>query len=151
MTKLKTFLKNLGMWLLRLLALGMATLLLAIMILPSFIRCHCGGQLTACKSNLKNIGTALELYSTDWHGHYPRNLNMLVPNYLRELPDCPSAGRMTYRADFGLQAPGNTEHFEDYYFIECAGDWHTSVGLPPNYPQYNGILGLIDRPDTEDQ
>lgn len=150
MTKLKTFLKRLGILLLRLLALGLVTVFLALLIVPQFIGCRCGGSLTACKSNLKNIGTALEMYSTDWHGHYPRNLNQLVPNYLRELPDCPSAGRMTYRADFGLQAPGNTGHFEDYYCIECAGDWHTSVALPPNYPRYNGIEGLVDPPDTQD-
>lgn len=102
------------------------------------------GPLTACHSNLKNIGTALEMYSTDWSGHYPRNLQQLVPNYIKELPECPSAGYMSYRADFGLQAPGNNGQFQDYYFMECAGDHHADDGLPPNYPQYTGIEGLLD-------
>ena len=45
--------------------------ILAAILVPNFIRARAQGQLTACKSNLKNIGTAMEMYSTDWSGKYP--------------------------------------------------------------------------------
>ena len=83
-------------------ALGVAVILAAI-IIPNFIRPHHGGQLTACKSNLKNIGTALEMYSTDYGGHYPSSTASLVPNYLKTFPHCPTAGRNTYSASYRRQ------------------------------------------------
>lgn len=126
-------------------AIVLSVILLVGLLAPNFIRHGCRGQLTACKSNLKNIGTALEMYSTDWSGHYPRNLNMLTPNYLKTLPECPKAGRVTYHAEFGLHAGYNEEMFQDYYFVECSGDYHKEVSLPADYPQYDGIQGLIER------
>lgn len=120
----------------------------SLLIVPNFIRCnHRQGAVTACKSNLKNIGTALEMYSTDYRGHYPRNLGLLTPNYLKTLPVCPSAGYVTYRAEFGIRAPGNEkERFEDYYLVECTGANHVGHALDVDYPKYNGIEGLIERP-----
>ena len=55
---------------------------------PKVIRARSRGGLTQCKSNLKNIGTALEMYSTDYEGKYPSGLSSLVPNYLKAIPDC---------------------------------------------------------------
>ena len=115
------------------------------LIVPNFIRCRCQSPLTACKSNLKNIGTAMEMYSTDWSGRYPRNLNILTPNYLKTIPECPHAGRQTYRPDFGPSAPFNTEGFQDYYYIECTGRNHEDRDVPADYPKYDGISGLIER------
>jgi hypothetical protein len=61
-------------------ALGLIMLAaIGIVLLPNFIRPGCGGQLTACKSNLKNLGTAMEMYSTDWSGHYPRPISRTSP------------------------------------------------------------------------
>jgi competence protein ComGC len=129
---------------LRTLAIVLVTFgLLACLIIPNFTRCRCGNSITACKSNLKNLGTGMEMYSMDWNGHYPRNLDMLVPNYLKTIPECPAAGRVTYRADFGPKAPGNTSGFADYYSIECTGHSHADINVPPDYPKYNGIEGIV--------
>ena len=46
-------------------------LALSLTILPPRVEGRSQGQLTACKSNLKNIATALEMYSTDNSGQYP--------------------------------------------------------------------------------
>ena len=120
--------------------------ILAAILVPNFIRARAQGQLTACKSNLKNIGTAMEMYSTDWSGKYPTaGMNLLTPNYLKTIPECPAAGTVTYTALFGSGSAYNTSGFQDYYFIQCAGNNHTSVSVPANYPQYDGIQGLIDR------
>lgn len=58
------------------------------------------GQYSSCLSNLKNVGTALEMYSTDAAGRYPARLAQLVPNYLVSIPTCPTAGRDTYSANY---------------------------------------------------
>ena len=104
-----------------------------------------GGSLTACKSNLKNIGTAMEMYSTDWSGKYPEDINMLTPNYLKTIPECPTANEITYTLQTGESAAYNDQGFKDYYFLQCEGENHTNVSVPANYPQYDGIQGLIER------
>jgi hypothetical protein len=131
--------------LLSLLALTTTTLVLGALLIPGFIRARARGSLTACKSNLKNIGTALEMYSTDWSGKYPGSLEALTPNYLKTIPECPSAGSMTYRVHFGVGAPMNSAGYEDYYYIECYGENHKQVSVTGNYPAYNGIQGLVER------
>ncbi len=134
------------MFLMLILACLAGTAVLAAILVPNFIRARSRGQLTACKSNLKNIGTAMEMYSTDWGGKYPTNGKVsLTPNYLKTVPDCPAAGTDTYTMEIGLKATYNTMSFEDYYFVYCSGHNHKSVSLPQNYPQYSGIVGLIER------
>ena len=121
--------------------------ILAAILVPNFIRARAQGQLTACKSNLKNIGTAMEMYSTDWSGKYPSDtggLSALSPNYLKTLPECPAAGTMTYGAQFS--GPLNTGGFQDYYYVSCDSGNHTAVSVSGNYPAYDGIQGLIERP-----
>ena len=87
----------------------------------------------------------MEMYSTDFEGAYPSGLDLLTPNYLKTFPECPAAGSVSYRASFGKAAAYNTHGFEDYYFIQCDGTNHGSVSVPANYPQYDGIQGLIER------
>ena len=90
------------------------------------------------------------MYSTDWSGKYPSSLDTLTPNYLKTIPECPAAGSATYvmvtgkGVGYNLGRDGR-EPFEDYYFIECGGEYHASVSLPKGYPQYDGIQGLIER------
>ena len=119
--------------------------LVGAILLPNFIRARAQGSGTACKSNLKNIGTALEMYSSDWSGKYPSSLTVLTPKYLKAFPECPPAGEFTYRARFGPNAPFNPDHYEDYYYVECYGENHTPISITGNYPAYNGIQGLIER------
>jgi len=101
---------------------------------------HHHGSTTACKSNLKNIGTALEMYSTDNQGRFPPTLSLLTPNYLKSVPTCPSIGIDTYSGAFVSSAHPDT------YTIICRGHNHRGVGLLPDFPQYSSPQGLIDRP-----
>ncbi len=109
-----------------------------VLISPNFIRSHHGGQTTACKSNLKNIGTALEMYSTDHAGLYPPSPALLLPNYLKTIPTCPSVGWVTYRFQMASQP--------DLYTVVCDGCNHSAAGIQGNYPQYTSATGLIERP-----
>lgn len=104
------------------------------------------GPLTACKSNLKNIGTAMEMYSTDWQGHYPNNLAALTPAYLIALPQCPVSRSQSYRLQTGPKAGYNTQGYEDYYVLQCQGENHKRIRLAPNFPQYDCLQGLIEGP-----
>ena len=117
--------------------------ILAAILVPNFIRARAQGQLTACKSNLKNIGTALEMYSTDWSGRYPTtgSIGLITPNYLKTVPTCPSAGSNTYTGVY-------TSHsVPDAYTIWCATTNHQGASITTaNYPQYTAVQGLIERP-----
>lgn len=131
--------------LLTVLALLAIVSVLAAILVPNFVRARARGTLTACKSNLKNIGTALEMYSTDWSGKYPTSLDVLTPKYLKLIPECPTTRTVTYRAHFGKAAPMNKGGYEDYYYVECLGENHSAVSVTGNYPAYNGIEGLVER------
>ena len=124
----------------------LATLVFTLLFfLPSPDRTEDMGYATGCKSNLVSIAIALEMYSTDHDGQYPRNLNQLTPTYIRRLCTCPATGRVTYRAEFGPTASLNTKHYADYYLVECTGLNHERVGLSANYPKYGGVSGLIEK------
>lgn len=121
-------------------SLGLVAVALTIWIIPKFIRHPNRGSLTACKSNLKNIGTALEMYSTDYGGRYPDRMQRLTPNYLRVIPTCPLAGSDTYSDSYSR----STE--PDGYRYCCAGANHLGVDISADYPAYDAITGLQERP-----
>ncbi len=106
---------------------------------PNFLRARAQGQYTQCQSNLKNLGTALEMYSTDNSGHYPDSLGKLTPDYLRVIPTCASAGKDTYSETY------HSTLNPDSYNFYCSGHNHGGVGVSPNYPQYNSTSGLVAR------
>ena len=94
--------------------------------------------LSSCKSNLKNYGTAAEMWSTDYSGNYPERIGQLAPDYLRYLPKCPSkSSEYTYRR---VKIQG-----QDVYEFTCTGD-HSDIGVPKGYPQYNGMEGIVEKP-----
>ncbi len=104
-------------------------------------------QLTMCYQNLKEVGTAMEMWSTDHAGRYPTTLEALVPDHLEAVPSCPVAGKPTYQLETGVKARGNTEGYQDFYSLRCAGHHHPE--LQADYPRYNGVDGLITGPVAE--
>ena len=103
--------------------------------LDNFDRARAQGQLTACKSNQKNIGTALEMWSTDYNGKYPETLSQVTPDYLKTIPKCPAANKDTYS--------GTYLHSGEYFQVRCSGKHHDAAGLPANFPAYNNVEGII--------
>lgn len=90
----------------------------------------------ACKSNLKNIGTALEMYSSDNSGLYPSSLSSLTPMYLKVLPTCSSSGMMNYAYTRGTDS--------QTYTTWCNGSYHTP-NTHENFPEYDSIVGLREK------
>lgn len=132
-----------------LIIISLALILWAILV-PNFMRARARGQLTACKSNLKNIATALEMYASDNQGAYPSQLQRLTGgNYLKVIPTCPAAGKVTYEASYhkGVVPPWQGE----FYSFYCQGNNHgrSYTGFSndsTNYPQYDARVGLLDHP-----
>ena len=87
----------------------------------------------------------MEMYSTDWSGHYPDRLPKLVPNYLDALPTCPAGAAMTYEMEYGPEAPHNEAGFHDYYYLYCGGKYHSQAGVPENIPAYDGCNTVHER------
>jgi len=111
--------------------------------MPRLQAAHAASDVTECKKNEKNIGTALEMYSTDNSGRYPTSLDRLTPNYLRVIPTCPAGGKDTYTV--GLVSTSNP----DAYTVVCAGVRHPLL-LGQNYPQYTSVQGLIAMGDPSE-
>lgn len=116
---------------------------LALLLLPVFVlangRVRYDGSLISCKSNLKNIGTALEMYAADNQGRYPRELGDLTPNYLKIIPNCPKPQTNTYSKSYQRHAG------PDAFTVFCSGHHHGNRGLSADYPQFSSNRGLIDR------
>jgi hypothetical protein len=119
------------------------------LVVPIVSRQMAGNHLTHCKSNLKNIATALEMYASDYGGRYPRSLQALPPNYLKALPTCPITGSDytdTYRVSTN----------PDGFSFGCRGRHHGKPDLdhwqPPfdhtqGDPWYETSSGFPDHPD----
>ena len=99
------------------------------------------GQLTACRSNCKNIATALEMYASDNKGLYPTSLDRLIRgNYLKLIPTCPSADKMTYKNYQVSTSP-------DCFSFACCGSHHRKAYASDevvNFPRYHAEKGVIE-------
>ncbi len=85
---------------------------------------------TECEKNLKNLATALEMYSVDWHGKYPKSLTPLTPDYLHKIPNCPLTGNDSYSASYQVtNSPGS-------WSLNCSG---SHEGGRPAYDSLNGL------------
>ena len=129
---------------LRLLIAGPAVLFFLVVLTPrGYHRSRPQGQLAACKSNLKNIGTALEMYRTDHSETYPKALSQLSPNYLRVFPECPSAGKDTYSASYLQHASTDVE--PAFFRVCCQGQHHLEANVKnSDRPVYDSKQGLIE-------
>ncbi|MBI2267671.1 MAG: hypothetical protein HYU64_21315 [Armatimonadetes bacterium] len=82
-------------------------------------------QFAACYSNVKNLSTVLEMYSTDNDGHYPPTGRLeisVTPIYLKTMPKCPTAGSSTYHLEYR-----STMHPRDSYSFGCSGTNHENM------------------------
>ncbi len=82
------------------------------LLLPLWQHAAAERQERGCLSNLKDVGTAMEMYSTDYAGRYPMvpgsrqftdqlvPLAQLKPGYLKAVPTCPTGApyRLTVSA-----------------------------------------------------
>ena len=97
-----------------------------------------GGFDTACRSNLKNLATGLEMYASDNQGEYPASLASLTPNYLRTIPNCPAARYDTYSGSYTRTSKPAA------FVVYCSGHHHKATRRSPNSPYYDSEQGIGD-------
>lgn len=109
-------------------------------------------NLTICRSNLKNLATALEMYSSDNGGRYPLHLERLIGGHLKALPDCPVAGFSTYAYEVSSHPDGFTVGCRGRYHgepsqAETREAWWERFGSSPGaFPCYRADAGFPDCP-----
>jgi type II secretory pathway pseudopilin PulG len=121
--------------------LVMAGIVAAIMV-PNFMKARAASQYTACKSNCRNIGTALEMYASDFKGQFPPSLDYVTPNYLRSIPTCPSAKKDTYSESYTSTIRDLKTGTLDSYSFFCQGEYHKIVSNTRDCPRYDSEYGL---------
>ena len=137
----RAFLTNVGV--------AAATALIAGSFLTSnFLKAQAQRQLADCESNIKNIATALEMYSTDNTGTYPESLDDLtkivvddrgvsVGPYMKTIPLCPASKSPSSYGYKSAVVP-------DYFTLWCKGDHtHEAAGELDGYPQYAPGRGMV--------
>lgn len=73
------------------------------------------------------------MWAEEHDGRYPERLALLVPDYLRRLPHCPTAGYDTYSSTYQTSLAGH------FYGVCCGGEHHRNVKLKANHPAYNSV------------
>ena len=125
-----------GLVLLELLTVLFIISSLVLLLIPNFRWSMYKTQLAGCQSNLRMTSTALQLYANDNDDYYPEDLEKLKPNYVKELPTCPSAGVITYSAGYDLTAD------KKGYTLHCKGKNHENMKLQEDQPYWSLIEGL---------
>lgn len=130
---------GLGFTLIELMIVIATIAVLAAIMIPNYVRARGLGHLSACCSNLRSIGTALEIYALDNRGRYPKDslevLTKARSPYINSIPVCPAVEGATYH----YQSATNP----DNYTIYCSGANHTNAALGPNLPAFDSVSGLM--------
>lgn len=118
--------------------------ILAAVLVPNFMRAREASRLTACKSNLKNIATAAETYSTDYNGVYPGSstkaeiksgtgsLGRLAKDYLQKDLKCPAAAAYYTFAKSGDGVK---------YWVYCPANSNSGASGVSNKHRKNNVAG----------
>ncbi|MEQ8169821.1 MAG: DUF3352 domain-containing protein, partial [Candidatus Eremiobacterota bacterium] len=87
-------------------------------------------KLNKCKEDIYSTGNALDIYY-EVNKSYPKELKELVPDYMENLPQCPSEGIYEYK----------TEQENQAFLLECCENAHVEAGLAGKNPSYRGEKG----------
>lgn len=106
-----------------------AGMLMVSVLSPNMLRGRSSGSLIGCQSNLRVLSRALDHYAQGHHGHYPPMLGSLNADYLRTVPECPSAGIDTYTRGYEVSAD------EMHYTLSCHGLNHADARQAADEPE----------------
>jgi len=98
-------------------------------------------DLVRCRTNMKNLGMAIEMYSIDNNGEYPQSLTNLTPKYLKNIPSCPAAGTgQIYVSSYQVSRKPRG------FTIYCAGSHHKKSGIFKDFPRFTSRNRLQSGP-----
>lgn len=135
---------------------GMAVLYLAFpfiagMMISSVLPHRSSGKRTEnrrrvwCRSNMRQIVLALQIYADDNRGHYPDQLEMLVPEYLSEKSPfrCPSAKENHGFSDYNYYGKGRKSTDPVFLILEDKTENHR--GNYKNQAQSDGYCSFAKK------
>lgn len=133
-----------GFTLIELLVVIAIIAILAAILFPVFARARAAALASGCQSNLKQIGTAVNMYTQDYEETYPTNRSSLTatgPNARVFLPPYSSAQMISYVAGLEkyIQKSGNSA---DAASVWKCGAVSNSLFAPPNTPGNPAIPGF---------
>jgi len=118
--------------------------ILATIIMPKFTQARDRSKLQACKTNLRHVGVALEMYANENQRLYPATGSvsssciLVTAGYLKRDARCP----VTNNTYWITAAADNT-----YCNCACGASpsAHASMGIPDYYPRYDTRRGVLER------
>ena len=122
------------------------TAILYSILIPNFLKSRALSLEKDCENNLKNISTAIALYSEDYGGKYPPSLDKLLEKtkkgaYINKMPMCPACNiPYTYEV---------SKDFNNFTAICSKPDVHIPGEIVPskgNWPQYSPGKGIKKGP-----
>jgi prepilin-type N-terminal cleavage/methylation domain-containing protein len=114
--------------------------ILAAVLVPNFMRAREASRLTACKSNLKSLSTAMETYSNDYDGMYPGGTGggTIVDAGNHTNNNNSPSGASSFRQNYvGKRMNCPTARSTDYQIVIGTGGIEYTVNCP-------AILGTVD-------
>ncbi|MEQ8225785.1 MAG: hypothetical protein ABRQ37_25960, partial [Candidatus Eremiobacterota bacterium] len=113
--------------------------------IPALLCSRRSAEWSVCEANLKNLGTALEMYSSDNNGLYPSGLNKLVEksnegSYMKKIPKCLVIHNYFHGKYRDCYEYAVSEDYKNFT-IQC-NQGHKGASML-QYPQYNHYQGLI--------
>lgn len=138
--------------------------ILAAVLVPNFMRAREASRYNACKSNLKNLSTAMEMYSSDFDGMYPggtsggtiteagdpsigtgpNGASAFRASYVGKRTSCPTARSMNYHI---IIPSGGVQY--TIYCPSAPGGANLNVrhriGAGTGGPTLDSMRGFIDR------
>lgn len=125
--------KNGGFTLIELMVVIAIIAILALIAIPWLMQARFRTYHSACIQNMRNIGTAMEMYAIEHKGLFPDDLDELAdPNkpFLPEMPTCPTT-------DFPYGTGYTISSDRDTYLVVCKGMHHLQFPgvVEEDYPQ----------------
>jgi len=110
--------------------------ILVAIIIPRIKKMEGRAKMVSCISNLKNIATAVNIYSNETMGQFPVSLTSIFPDFIGKIPECPAALKDTYTAGYTTN-----DEYNDFT-VCCYGKYHAICGLDSNQPFYSAVNGI---------
>lgn len=109
---------------------------LVLLIIPNLRWSMYKTQFAGCQGNLKQLSTCVQMYSTENNDYYPDQLAKIKPQYIKDIPCCPSVHKDTYTSGYEVS--------DDYrvYTLYCKGSNHLNLNLKSDQPYFSLIEGL---------
>ncbi|MFP4497386.1 MAG: hypothetical protein ACLFQV_04175 [Vulcanimicrobiota bacterium] len=119
--------------------LAFITIIIIAIMIPSYLSSRYRREFLECKTNLINIGTAVEMYHARYN-KYPQELKEISPDFITSIPSCPVAKTNTYSSGYIYR--NNPQDEESAFTVYCNGHYHQKARIPAGYPQFSSKNGI---------